>query len=191
MRRPPAILVAGAGPAGLVLALQAHDHGADVRVVERRPEAFRPSRALILHARTLEVLRPLGVTKALLARADTAPTVDLKLGRREVRIRLADLELPDTAFPHPSLVRQMDVEEVLTQALTERGVKVERGAELVEARDDGAGARARWRSAAVTEEGRFDFVAGCDGPASTVRAQAGIGWPGRPYAAEIVLAAAT
>jgi 2-polyprenyl-6-methoxyphenol hydroxylase-like FAD-dependent oxidoreductase len=188
MRRPPAILVAGAGPAGLVLALQAHDHGADIRVVERRPEAFRPSRALILHARTLEVLRPLGVTKALLARADTAPTVDLKLGRREVRIRLADLELPDTAFPHPSLVRQMDVEEVLTQALTERGVKVERGAELVEVRDDGTGARARWRSGAATEEGRFDFVAGCDGPASTVRAQAGIGWPGRPYAAEIVLA---
>ena len=40
----------------------------------------------------------------------------------------------------------------------------------------------------MTREGCFDFVAGCDGPASTVRAQAGIGWPGRPYAAEIVLA---
>src|SRR6266516_4688177 len=46
------ILVAGAGPAGLALALQAHDHGAVVRLVDRRPEAVRPSRALILHART-------------------------------------------------------------------------------------------------------------------------------------------
>ena len=64
------ILVAGAGPAGLALALQAHDHGAVVRVVDRRPEAIRPSRALILHARTLEVLRPLGVTQALLARLE-------------------------------------------------------------------------------------------------------------------------
>ena len=63
----------GAGPTGLALALQAHDHGARVRIVERRPEAFRPSRALIVHPRTLEVLRPLGVTDALLARADTAP----------------------------------------------------------------------------------------------------------------------
>ena len=62
-------LVASAGPAGLALALHAHDHGAVVRVVERQPEAFRPSRALILHSRTLEVLRPLGVTQALLARA--------------------------------------------------------------------------------------------------------------------------
>ena len=188
MSPPPGILVAGAGPAGLTLALQAHDHGGDVRIIERRPEAFRPSRALILHARTLEVLRPLGVAEALLARADTAPTVDLKLGRREVRVRLGDLELPDAAFPHPSLVRQMDVEDVLTQALTERGVKVERGAELVQVRDDGASVRAIWRSGAVTDEGCFGFAVGCDGPASTVRAQAGIGWPGRPYAAEIVLA---
>ena len=125
MRRPAGILVAGAGPAGLTLALQAHDHGGHVRVVERRPEAFRPSRALIMHARTLEVLRPLGVTEALLARADTAPTVDLRLGRRARRISLGHLELPDTAFPHVSLVRQMDVEEVLIQALADRGVEVD------------------------------------------------------------------
>jgi 2-polyprenyl-6-methoxyphenol hydroxylase-like FAD-dependent oxidoreductase len=59
------ILVAGAGPAGLALALQAHAHGARVRIIDRRPDAVRPSRALILHARTLEVLRPLGVTQAL------------------------------------------------------------------------------------------------------------------------------
>ena len=80
------ILVAGAGPAGLALALQAHAHGAAVRIIDRRPEAARPSRALILHARTLEVLRPLGVTQALLARADTAPAADLRLGARAVRV---------------------------------------------------------------------------------------------------------
>ena len=87
------ILVAGAGPAGLALALQAHDHGAAVRVIDRRPEAAHPSRALILHARTLEVLRPLGVTQALLARADTAPAADLRLGSRTVRVTLGGLAL--------------------------------------------------------------------------------------------------
>ena len=188
MRRPPGILVVGAGPAGLTLALQAHDHGGTVRIVERRPEAFRPSRALILHTRTLEVLRPLGVTEALLTRADTAPTVDLRLGRRARRIRLGELELPDTAFPHVSLVRQMDVEEVLTQALADRGVEVERGVELVGVRDGGADVRADLRSGAVTSADSFDFVVGCDGPASTVRGQAGLGWRGRPYPVEIVLA---
>ena len=120
MREPADILVAGAGPAGLALALQAHDHGAVVRVVDRRPEAVRPSRALIVHARTFEVLRPLGVTQALLARSDKKPAADLQLGTRVSRVTLAGLPLPDNAFPHLSLVRQMDVEQVLAAALAER-----------------------------------------------------------------------
>ena len=188
MTGPARILVAGAGPAGLALALQARDHGADVRVIDRRPEAFRPSRALIMHARTLEVLRPLAVTRALLARADTAPAADLHLGRRVVRVRLADLALPDTAFPHLTLIRQMDVETVLAAALADRGVEVERGTELLQVREGPEGARAVLRSQAKAGEALFGFVAGCDGPASTVRAQAGIGWPGRAYAVEVVLA---
>ncbi len=182
------VLVAGAGPAGLALALQAHDHGASVRVIDRRPEVDRPSRALIMHARTLEVLRPLGVTQALLARADTAPAADLQLGSRLVRVTLADLALPDTAFPHLSLIRQMDVERVLAAALADRGIEVERGTELVSARDEPSCVRALLRSVVQTEQTLFGFVVGCDGPASTVRAEAGIGWPGRTYPVEVVLA---
>jgi flavin-dependent dehydrogenase len=49
---PVDILVVGAGPAGLALALQAHDHGARVLIVEQRQAVFRPSRAMILHSRT-------------------------------------------------------------------------------------------------------------------------------------------
>ncbi|MFD5583570.1 FAD-dependent monooxygenase [Streptomyces sp. NPDC127063] len=182
------ILIVGAGTTGLTLALQAHDHGARVRVVERRTEPFRPSRALILHPRTLEVLRPLRVTDELLELADTAPTAHLHLGSHVVEARLADLDLPDTAFPHLSLLRQMDVERVLTGALAERGVTVERGTDLLTARDDGSSARAVLRSRDGIEEIRCPFVVGCDGPASTVRSCAGIGWHGRPYAEEVVLA---
>ena len=182
------VLVVGAGPAGLALALQAHDHGAAVRVIDRRPEADRPSRALILHSRTLETLRPLGVTQALLGRADTAPTADLQLGSRVIRVTLAGLALPDTAFPHLSLIRQTDAERVLAEALADRGIKVERATELIGVRDGPGGARAVLRSPATTEQALFGFVAGCDGPASTVRAQAGIGWPGRTYPVEVVLA---
>jgi 2-polyprenyl-6-methoxyphenol hydroxylase-like FAD-dependent oxidoreductase len=188
MKEPADILVAGAGPAGLTLALQACDHGAVVRVIDRRPEAARPSRALILHSRTLEVLRPLGVTQELLAMADIAPRADLRLGSRTVRVMLGGLALPDTAFPHLSLIRQMDMERVLAQALAGRGVRVERGTELARVRDGPGGVRATLRSPAGTEEILAGFVAGCDGPASTVRAQAGIGWPGRQYPVEVILA---
>jgi 2-polyprenyl-6-methoxyphenol hydroxylase-like FAD-dependent oxidoreductase len=188
MTYPATILVAGAGPAGLALALQAHDHGAAVRIIDRRPEAVRPSRALLLHARTLEVLRPLGVTSSLLARADAAPVVDIQLGARVIPITLADLALPDTAFPHLSLIRQMDVEKVLMAALADRGVEVERGTELATAQEGPGGVRAVLRSPTKAEEALVGYVVGCDGPTSTVRTQAGIRWPGRHYPVEVVLA---
>jgi 2-polyprenyl-6-methoxyphenol hydroxylase-like FAD-dependent oxidoreductase len=182
------VLVVGAGPTGLALALQAHAYGARVRVVERRPVACRPSRALILHPRTLEVLRPLGVTEPLLARANIAPEVCLHLGSHIVHARLAELALSDTAFPHLSLVRQMDVEMVLAQALSERGVEVERGTELIAVEDADGRTHATLRSPAGLEEGAWDFVVGCDGPESTVRRAASIAWHGAVYQQEVVLA---
>lgn len=188
LTRAADILVVGAGPTGLTLALQAHAHGAHVRIVERRHEAFRPSRALILHPRTLEVLRPLGVTEALLARADIAPEGHLHLGSRVVRARLAELALPDTAFPHLSFLRQMDVEAVLAHALADRGVEVERGTELIAVADGITCARATLQSQAGIEHAECDFVAGCDGPESVVRRDAGIAWRGGSYGQEVVLA---
>jgi 2-polyprenyl-6-methoxyphenol hydroxylase-like FAD-dependent oxidoreductase len=82
----------------------------------------------------------------------------------------------------------MDVERVLAQALAERGIEVERGTELAEVRDDPGGVRAVLRAPAGAEQARFSYVAGCDGPASTVRAQAGLAWTGRVYPVEVVLA---
>ena len=188
MSARPDVLVVGAGPTGLSLALQAHDHGATVRVVERRPDLFRPSRAMVMHPRTLEGLRPLGVTDGLLDRGDRAPTAELHLGRRRVPARLADVGLDDTAFPHLTLLRQMDVEEVLVDALERRGVAVERGTELVAAAAEGRGAHVVLRADGRLAETTCRFVAGCDGPASTVRRAAGVDWRGGPYGEEVVLA---
>ncbi|MEU4689901.1 FAD-dependent monooxygenase [Actinoplanes sp. NPDC023714] len=187
----PDLLVAGAGPTGLALALYAHDHGASVRIVERRPAAFRPSRALLVHARTLEVLRPLGITGELLDRADVTPHARLRIGPRVVPVTLGGFGWDDTAYPYLAVLRQADVEAVLTRALAGRGVDVERGTELagVEATDapdhdpvvtlrrDHGGERVTCR-----------FLAGCDGADSTVRRRLGIAWRGADYPVEVVLA---
>jgi len=183
--RPVDVLVAGAGPTGLATALQAQAHGASVRVVERRQEAFRPSRAMVVHPRTMENLRLLGVTDALMERADTTPTAELHLGRSVVPVAMQDFDMPDTAFPHLTLVRQTDVEEVLAQALLDRGVEVDRGVELVDLTAEG---RAVLRCDGGVTPVECRFVAGCDGQASTVRSLAGIGWRGAPYSEEVVLA---
>ena len=87
------------------------------------------------------------MTPALLTRADIAPAADLRLGASVIRVSFGDLALPDTAFPHLTLVRQMDVERVLADALAGRGVEVERGTELAAMRDEPGGVRAilPWR----------------------------------------------
>jgi 2-polyprenyl-6-methoxyphenol hydroxylase-like FAD-dependent oxidoreductase len=182
------VLVVGAGTTGLTLALQAHDHDAAVRLIERRDECFRPSRALILHPRSLEVLRSLGVTDALMARGDPAPAALLHLGRREISAAVGRLPITDTPFPHLLFEAQSSVEAVLNEALAARGIEVERGAELIELHADGPNAIARVRRAGSDELVACRHVAGCDGPASTVRRAAGIAWPGGHYAQEVVLA---
>lgn len=184
----PDVLVVGAGPTGLALALQAVAHGARVRVVEQRPDAFRPSKALIVHPRTLEVLRPLGVTGALLARGDTDPAVDLHLGHRVLRVALAELPLPGTAFPHLLLVRQADVEAVLARALADRGVAVERGTTFTGGASASDLAVATLERGGAREEVVTRFLVGGDGAASAVRRAAGLGFAGRAYHQDVVLA---
>lgn len=193
------VLVVGAGPAGLTTALQAHAHGATVRVVDRRAGRARPSRAMMLHARALEGLRPLGVTDELLNRADTTPEARIHLGRRVVEARLGHADLPDTAFQHLTLVRQADVEDVLCRALQARGVPVDWGVEFRGLQPGPAVAsgqgqvqaelhRTRGRGPGLPEHHVSRFLAGCDGQSSTVRGLTGAQWRGGPYAVEAVMA---
>jgi 2-polyprenyl-6-methoxyphenol hydroxylase-like FAD-dependent oxidoreductase len=185
--QPVDLLVVGAGPTGLALALQATDHGARVRVVERRADPFRPSHALIMHPRTLEVLRPLGVVDALLARGEASPRTQLHLAGRNVSVSLGDFELSDTPFPYMLLIRQADIEAVLTNALTDRGIQVERGSELL---DPGSAEQpvATIARHGTAEHVRYRYLAGCDGAKSTVRIRNDIGWQGGRYQQEVVLA---
>ncbi|MCU1447431.1 FAD-dependent monooxygenase [Cryobacterium sp.] len=184
------VLVVGAGTTGLTVALQAHALGARVRIVERRSVPFRASRATVMHPRTLELLRPLGVTDALLARGDASPSARLHLKTQVVPVSIEQLDLPGTEFPHLLLIRQADAEAVLAAALAERGVIVERGTELVRlARLRHGGARALLRSG----DGQADenllcrYLVGCDGAASLVRRSVG-GWLGGDFAEDAVIA---
>ncbi|MHC1557843.1 FAD-dependent monooxygenase [Actinomycetospora sp. C-140] len=182
------ILVAGAGPTGLALALHARSHGARVRIVDPRT-GRRPSRALVVHPRTLEQLRPLGVVEALRARSLDDPRAVLHLGDRTVRVRLEELAVSGGPCGRPLMIRQQEVEDVLAEALDGRGVAVERGVAL-DGLDPAPEDRARVRLRGAVDDGATEsrWVVGCDGVTSTVRSLAGIGEDARPYRQEILLA---
>jgi 2-polyprenyl-6-methoxyphenol hydroxylase-like FAD-dependent oxidoreductase len=185
----PDILIVGAGPTGLTLALQAHALGARVRIVEQRPMEQRPSRALLMQARTWEVLSPLGVVDALLARADTAPRIDLRLGHRMVPVDVASVAMPASRYPAVSVLRQADVETALARALSDCGVRMDHETELV-ALDGRRGSETTvvLRHHAGPRALAARWIVGCDGAGSTVRALTGIGWRGGRYRQEALLA---
>ena len=180
----------GAGPTGLALALQAAAHGARVEVVDRRDGTPRPSRALVVQPRTLEVLAPLGATGRLLEVGSSHVGAVLHARGREVRVDLGDLPLPDTAHPSLLLVSQAVVEATLLGLLDEGGVAVRWGAEVDDVRAGDGDLRGRTvvrgRDGALLGAARF--VVGCDGAASRVRAAAGIAFPGRAYRHPVVIA---
>jgi 2-polyprenyl-6-methoxyphenol hydroxylase-like FAD-dependent oxidoreductase len=189
VRRDAEIIVVGAGPTGLALALQAHACGGQVRIVDQRRDSWRPSRALLVHARTLEALRPLAVTDALLARADVQPRIMLHAGSRTTPMTPAAAGLADSPFGHLTMLRQADLEEVLATELADRGVTVERETAVTDIdTSQPHGVRVQLHSPAGTTTADCLYLAGCDGAASTVRRSLGISFPGRTYPNEIVLA---
>ncbi|MBT2511275.1 FAD-dependent monooxygenase [Streptomyces sp. ISL-98] len=183
------VLVVGAGPTGLALAAQLQAYGVRFRIVDRHLDRAQESRALAIQPRTLEALSPYGVTDELVARGNPAVQLRMHLPGRTVRLPLFDIGVTDTPYPFLLFLSQAETESVLGDHLSETGTTVERGTELVELKDEGTCVICRLRHREGNEESvHARFVVGCDGARSTVRDQAGIGFPGHAYPQTFLLA---
>jgi 2-polyprenyl-6-methoxyphenol hydroxylase-like FAD-dependent oxidoreductase len=185
------VLVVGAGPTGLTLALQLAGFGIDVRIVDRGADRVHESRALAIQARTLEVLAGSRVTDELVEYGNKTVRLRIHAGRRETGVPLFDLGLPDTAYPYLLFLSQAETERILDEHLTAAGVRVERRVELVDLTDDALAeaAVATLRHPDGSDEPvSVRYVVGCDGAHSTVRRLAGIGFTGGAYPQTFVLA---
>src|SRR6516225_1120139 len=78
------VLIVGAGPTGLVLALWLARRGVRVRIVDKTAQAGTTSRALAVQARTLELYRQLGLADSVVARGRTASVGELRVPRKRV-----------------------------------------------------------------------------------------------------------
>jgi 2-polyprenyl-6-methoxyphenol hydroxylase-like FAD-dependent oxidoreductase len=178
----PSVLVVGAGPTGLTLAAELDALDATVRIVDRGLDRVHESRALAVLPRSLEVLRALGISEKLVEQGKDAVRLQMHFGVQVVRTRLFDIGLDDTAYPFLLFVSQAETEAVLNEHLVARGIRVERGVELVafEAYEQGVICTLRHQDGS-TEEVRARYLAGCDGARSTVRRLAGIPFKGGSY----------
>ena len=162
------VLVAGAGPAGLMVAAELALAGAEVEVVDAAPSRWPHPRGFTLSARSLELLDRRGLAERFLAEGPVVPYAMFVPGV------FLDLSTMDTDHPYTLGIAQNRVEELLEEWLGELGVRVRWGREVVGFSQDSDGVDV----VVGGERRRFSYLVGCDGSRSFVRKHAGIAFPG-------------
>ena len=184
------VLIVGAGPAGLSLAIELRRFGVDCLVVDERdgPTPEVESRALAIHAATLEAFRRMGVVDRLREEGRAAHGFGVYRGAS----RLADVRLtlaPDeTRFPFVLILPQGRTERVLADRLEDLDCGIEWGTRLASFKSDTAGATAELKEGGRTSYVRAKWLIGCDGARSTVRQGLGLTFEGTEYPERFLLA---
>ncbi|HEX3792824.1 MAG TPA: FAD-dependent monooxygenase [Pseudonocardiaceae bacterium] len=168
------VLVVGAGPTGLALAIDLARRGVPVRIVDKAAEFFAGSRGKGLQPRTQEVLDDLGVSEQISA-AGLAGLRRRYYQHGHPPVDSEPVAAADSPFGAALIIPQWRVEEILRARLAEFGVAVELATEVVEVDQDEHGVRAR-----TAAGDRIDarYLVGSDGGHSTVRRLLGVGFRG-------------
>ncbi|MFE3543404.1 FAD-dependent monooxygenase [Nocardia sp. NPDC059177] len=175
------VVVTGAGPTGLTLALDLARRGVSVRIVDRAAAPFAGSRGDGIQPRTLEVFEDLGVLDAVLAAGRELPIMRAYLGGTLVgERRMAEpvAPTPDVPYPNAWVLGQSDTEAILRNRLAELGVTVEFGTAVTDFTQDDTGVTVTLHRDGHAETIRTDYLVGADGGASTVRKRLGITFAG-------------
>lgn len=177
------VLIVGAGPTGLALALFLTRMGVRVRIVDKTAAAGTTSRATVLHARTLEFYRQVGLSDHCVDGGAKFAGINLWVdGRHVARAPFDDLGEPLSRFSFILIYPQDKQERMLVAELERLNVKIERQTELVSFEQLDAGVSAQIKTAGgAPETCSAAYIAGCDGAHSKVREQLGTGLPGGDY----------
>ncbi len=169
MRNEHAVVIAGGGPTGLMLAGELALAGVDVAILERRPDQGLPgSRAGGLQSRTIEVFDQRGIADRFLAEGQVAQVAGFGM----IRLDISDFP---TRHPYGLGLWQKHIERILAGWVAELGVPIQYGTELAGFVQDDAGV-----DVALSDGRRVraQYLVGCDGGRSLVRKAAGIEFPG-------------
>jgi 2-polyprenyl-6-methoxyphenol hydroxylase-like FAD-dependent oxidoreductase len=171
------ILIVGAGPTGLTLAAELKSHGAEPVIIDRLPVGANTSRACVVHARTMEVLEPLGATRDLLELGVKVPIFRIR-DRDHTLITIDFSEIP-SAYPFTLMCPQDRVERCLQTHLEVLGGTVLRRCEVVGIAESDRYVDVQVKEGDSGQTIRAQWLIGCDGMHSIVRTLADVRmqWP--------------
>jgi 2-polyprenyl-6-methoxyphenol hydroxylase-like FAD-dependent oxidoreductase len=164
-----AVVIAGGGPAGMMLAAELALAEVDVAIVERRPDhVLAGSRAGGFHSRTIEVLDQRGVADRFLAEGQVAQT-------SMIGTTVLDMSDFPTRHPYSLGIWQNEIERIMAAWIAELPVRIYYGSEVTGFAQDDSGVDVALFDG---ESLRAQYLVGCDGGRSLIRRAAGIEFPG-------------
>jgi 2-polyprenyl-6-methoxyphenol hydroxylase-like FAD-dependent oxidoreductase len=167
-RSDAAVVVVGAGPVGLLAACELARRKVTVRVVDMLAVPTTQSRAIAVHARSLEMFDRLGLAGELLASGVKATRMEMYAGGE--RLTRVEFDHVDSAFPFTVVTAQTETERILTRRLEGLGVAIERGVELTGMTQDHDAVHLEFRRADGSRgTSEAAWVIGADGAHSSVR----------------------
>jgi 2-polyprenyl-6-methoxyphenol hydroxylase-like FAD-dependent oxidoreductase len=180
------VLIAGAGPSGLALAGELRRLGVNPMIVDRQVAGANTSRAAVVHARTLEVLEPLGATAELIANGVVVPL--FRIRDRDRTLITIDFSAIPSDYRFTLMCPQDRTERILLDGLERLGGSVVRPTELVRFEEAEDSVQVHLEGDQGAQTVRTRWLVGCDGMHSRVRDQSGIAFRGAAYEESFVLA---
>lgn len=188
------VLIVGAGPAGLSLAIELARHGVSFRLIDKATEPFPGSRGKGIQPRTLEIFEDMGIVNRIAAVGGAYPSFRTYLadGMEDIAMMTDRAATRSEPYPMPLMVPQFVTERVLRERLAELGSEPRLGEALVNIMQDDAGITAQIEGPYGTCQCRTRYLVGADGGRSQVRetlkvAFAGQSLDSRAIVADIVL----
>src|SRR6202453_4604799 len=183
------VLIAGAGPVGLTMAVELKRYGLSIRIVDKDSARTDKSKAIAVWARTLELLdrTGAGVTQRFIDAGLKAECTNISAGREQ--IAHVDLSSVDTPYKFMLLIQQSETERLLEEHLADLGARVERRVEL-KTFEQSSGLVTCTLAHADGSEEKVEalWLIGCDGAHSTVRHQLGMSFEGSTMLNDWILA---
>src|SRR5262245_47894844 len=129
------VLIIGAGPTGLALSAELRRRGIEALIVDKNAAGANTSRAAVVHARTLEVLEPLGVVPRMVTEGIRVPI--FRMRDRDRTLMTLDFKDIPSAYPFTLMCPQNQTEAILLDRLRQLGGDVVRPAEATTLRPHG------------------------------------------------------
>lgn len=183
------VLISGAGPAGLMMACQLALHNISFRIIDKKTSPAIHSGALIVHARTLEILDQMGIAQKAIKAGIIAQTINIRFNQpKNYTLDIGDLGSGLTRFPFLLMIEQWQTENLLAGFLNDHGHSVENNTALVNFAPENELVNSEIQKPDGTIEiVKSKFLIGADGNSSLVRTKLNIPFPGKTHLARLFI----